>query len=351
MAPSTPTLNIPSTVEDPNYRYKMPKLAAQKAGRGNGVKTIVLNMGDIAKSLMRPPEYTTKFFGCELGAQAKYEIAEAKAVVNGEHTEGALQLLIDKFIHTYVLCPNCKLPETDLEVNKGLVMGSCNACGHHAVLDNTHKVAKFIVTNPPGGDTTMGKAKGKKGGGDDAAGASGSGGKKGSKDDRKSSKDKKGDKKKKENKAENGDVGSDGDGQKRGGDLAEDPSELLQRVSGGGDSDDPISNLAALQSSDGAAMGGDGSEVVNPSTSGGDLQEVLLCTEGISFDSEETGEYTDQLSSILRSNPNVDDDELLQELRNVSLSQALKPSVRPCVASVGGLRRPVRQFLAQLSLA
>eukprot|EP00918_Siedleckia_nematoides_P045036 GHVU01098550.1.p2 GENE.GHVU01098550.1~~GHVU01098550.1.p2 ORF type:complete len:209 (+),score=35.15 GHVU01098550.1:372-998(+) len=159
MAPSTPTLNIPSTVEDPNYRYKMPKLAAQKAGRGNGVKTIVLNMGDIAKSLMRPPEYTTKFFGCELGAQAKYEIAEAKAVVNGEHTEGALQLLIDKFIHTYVLCPNCKLPETDLEVNKGLVMGSCNACGHHAVLDNTHKVAKFIVTNPPGGDTTMGKAK------------------------------------------------------------------------------------------------------------------------------------------------------------------------------------------------
>lgn len=48
----------------------MPKLIAKIEGRGNGIKTVIVNMDLIAKSLARPPAYTTKYFGIELGAQA-----------------------------------------------------------------------------------------------------------------------------------------------------------------------------------------------------------------------------------------------------------------------------------------
>ncbi len=38
------------------YRYKMPKLIAKVEGRGNGIKTNIVNNVDIAKALERPTE-------------------------------------------------------------------------------------------------------------------------------------------------------------------------------------------------------------------------------------------------------------------------------------------------------
>ena len=54
-------LNVNRNVQDPFYRYKMPRLMAKVEGKGNGVKTVIPNMVDIAKSLGRPPtcEYST----------------------------------------------------------------------------------------------------------------------------------------------------------------------------------------------------------------------------------------------------------------------------------------------------
>lgn len=50
-------LSIPSyKTDDPNYRYKMPRLIAKVEGRGNGIRTNIVNMGDIARALKRPPD-------------------------------------------------------------------------------------------------------------------------------------------------------------------------------------------------------------------------------------------------------------------------------------------------------
>lgn len=49
------SVNINRTVDDIYYRYKMPKLVAKVEGKGNGIKTVIVNMVDIAKSLNRPP--------------------------------------------------------------------------------------------------------------------------------------------------------------------------------------------------------------------------------------------------------------------------------------------------------
>ena len=41
----------------------MPRLQAKIEGRGNGVKTVVINMKDVADALHRGPGEVTKFFG------------------------------------------------------------------------------------------------------------------------------------------------------------------------------------------------------------------------------------------------------------------------------------------------
>merc|ERR1712217_366929 len=114
--------------------------------------TSIVNMGDVARAIKRPPQYTTKWFGTELGSQSTYSNVQGtgeRAVVNGHHDTAVFQAMLDKFIDTYVLCKNCHLPEIDIIVKKGWISAKCAACGWAGDLDNNHKLAKFITTYPP----------------------------------------------------------------------------------------------------------------------------------------------------------------------------------------------------------
>jgi translation initiation factor 5 len=150
-------LNIPTSVDDPAYRYKMPRLISKKEGRGNGSKTCIMNMSDVSGALKRKPEYCAKFFGFELGAQTNYTNKEGegeRTIINGHHETKVFQDLLDKFIDKYVLCQNCNLPEIDMVVKKGNILATCKACGWSGELDSQHRVANYIVKNPP--DTGIG---------------------------------------------------------------------------------------------------------------------------------------------------------------------------------------------------
>lgn len=145
-------LNIPTSVVDPSYRYKMPRLISKKESRGTGSKTCIMNMGDVACNLNRNPIYCVKFFGYELGASTSYSNKKGegeRTIINGHHDTQVFQGLLDKFIEKYVLCQSCNLPEIDILVRKDSIVGSCKACGCKTGLDMGHKVATFILKNPP----------------------------------------------------------------------------------------------------------------------------------------------------------------------------------------------------------
>jgi translation initiation factor 5 len=171
----------------------MPALQTKIEGKGNGIKTVIPNMDEIAKALSRPatckPRSSavtsarnklttiipgvdpTKFFGCELGAQTSF--ANDRYLVNGQHQADRLRELLDAFIDKFVLCAACKNPETVLIVDpkKEEITRDCKACGEHSAIDMRHKLTTFILKNPPAGSgkSSSGKKskKGKGGGGDE----------------------------------------------------------------------------------------------------------------------------------------------------------------------------------------
>jgi translation initiation factor 5 len=44
-------INIPSYIDDPAYRYKMPRMYVKQVSRLNGAKVDIVNVEDIGKSL------------------------------------------------------------------------------------------------------------------------------------------------------------------------------------------------------------------------------------------------------------------------------------------------------------
>ncbi|CAI7574067.1 unnamed protein product [Penicillium crustosum] len=145
------TVNIRRDITDPFYRYKMEKLQAKVEGKGNGIKTVVVNLNSVAQSLSRPPAYLIKYFGFELGAQANAKPSDDRWIINGSHDAPKLQDYLDGFIAKFVLCKKCKNPETDVFIKDEKITLDCKACGQRSDVDPRLKLSTFIVRNNPKG--------------------------------------------------------------------------------------------------------------------------------------------------------------------------------------------------------
>ena len=139
-----------SNAGDQFYRYKMPAIQSKIEGRGNGIKTNVVNLVDVSKALARPTLYTLKFFGNELGAQTKFDEKSGTCIVNGAHDAGKLAQTLEGFIKRFVQCFSCGNPETMIEISKrDTIHLKCKACGALSDVDMRHKLCTFICKNPP----------------------------------------------------------------------------------------------------------------------------------------------------------------------------------------------------------
>jgi len=143
------TINIRSDVKDPFYRYKMERLQSKIEGKGNGIKTVIVNLSSVAQSLARPGAYVIKYFGFELGAQTNTNPADDRWIINGAHEASKLQDYLDGFINKFVLCKKCKNPETDVVIKDGRIVLDCKACGQRSDVDLRLKLSGFILKQEP----------------------------------------------------------------------------------------------------------------------------------------------------------------------------------------------------------
>jgi translation initiation factor 5 len=142
-------VNVRRDVSDPFYRYKMERLQTKIEGKGNGIKTVVVNLSSVAQSLARPGSYLIKYFGFELGAQTNIDPPDDRWIINGAHEANKLQELLDGFISKFVLCKKCKNPETDVHIKDGRITLDCKACGQRSEVDLRLKLSGFILKNVP----------------------------------------------------------------------------------------------------------------------------------------------------------------------------------------------------------
>ncbi|KEY67454.1 hypothetical protein S7711_09837 [Stachybotrys chartarum IBT 7711] len=142
-------VNIRRDVSDDFYRYKMERLQTKIEGKGNGIKTVVVNLTSVAASLARPGAYVIKFFGFELGAQTNMDPKDDRWIINGAHDAAKLQDHLDGFINKFVLCKKCKNPETDVVIKDNRILLDCKACGQRSDVDLRLKLSGFILKNQP----------------------------------------------------------------------------------------------------------------------------------------------------------------------------------------------------------
>lgn len=128
----------------------MPLIQAKTEGSGNGIKTNILNLTDVATALARPASYVMKYFGFELGAQTTIDNKNERYLINGVHPMDKLQDSLDGFIEKFVLCPQCKNPETVLEITTNeMLQRDCKACGKVTKINPSLKLVSYILKNPP----------------------------------------------------------------------------------------------------------------------------------------------------------------------------------------------------------
>lgn len=144
-------ININKQSEDPNYRYKMPKVIVRIAGRGNGSYTFLDNIDDVSTAINTPSLVLLNFISRSLGSSCNLE----KNTITGHYTYEKIEESIYNFINFFVLCKKCSIPETIPQVggnkkNKILEF-KCSACGNTSEVSSSSKLygkmIDFIIKN------------------------------------------------------------------------------------------------------------------------------------------------------------------------------------------------------------
>lgn len=92
-----------------------------------GAFTIVKNFSQIADYLRRDVKHMLKFFARELAAPGSLE--GGKAIFQTRVSQKTVQQKLEEYINEYVLCKECKRPDTKLIKEERIMVMKCEACG------------------------------------------------------------------------------------------------------------------------------------------------------------------------------------------------------------------------------
>ena len=104
-------------------RFEIP--AFESFVQGN--RTIVKNFSAVLKIIRRKEKHFLKFLTKELATPAAAE--EGRLIITGKFSQMQLQTLLKSYVETFVLCHECKKPDTKIVEEQGVKMLKCEACG------------------------------------------------------------------------------------------------------------------------------------------------------------------------------------------------------------------------------
>lgn len=110
-------------VDSSSERFEIPK--AQ--GHFEGKKTIITNFLQMAAYLRRKPEHFQKFILRELAASGQIE--SERLVLNMKVPSSKINEKIQDYAEEFVLCKECKKPDTEIIKEDRLSFVHCLACG------------------------------------------------------------------------------------------------------------------------------------------------------------------------------------------------------------------------------
>jgi len=110
-------------IESTGERFEIPKAE----GRVEGNKTIVTNFSKICSILRRQPAHLLKFLQRELASPGIIE--GDSLILTRKVTSIKVNEKIAEYVKEFVICPECKKPDTQLIKQDKFMFLHCLACG------------------------------------------------------------------------------------------------------------------------------------------------------------------------------------------------------------------------------
>jgi len=105
---------------------------AKVVGHIQGNRTIISNFYQIADALHREPEHLLKYVLKELATPG--ELKKAALIIGTKVSSSRINEKIKQYVKEFVICAECKRPDTKLSKEDKITFLKCQACGaKHAI--------------------------------------------------------------------------------------------------------------------------------------------------------------------------------------------------------------------------
>ncbi|MBN2881644.1 translation initiation factor IF-2 subunit beta [Candidatus Woesearchaeota archaeon] len=113
-------------------RFEIPKVR----GHLQGNKTVISNFNEIVDAFSREPEHFLKYLLKELATRG--ELQKTQLILNRKLTSTQINEKVESYAKEFVLCKECKKPDTKIIKKDGILFIQCAACG------SRHPIRKIL---------------------------------------------------------------------------------------------------------------------------------------------------------------------------------------------------------------
>lgn len=114
--------NLPEQATE-GPRFEIPKFDSFI----QGTQTIIKNFTEVAKTLGRDPQHLLKFLQAETGTKGVLD--ESRLILKVQKKQELLNEKLGIYFREFVVCRECKKPDTEIRKVEGVDQLKCKACG------------------------------------------------------------------------------------------------------------------------------------------------------------------------------------------------------------------------------